>query len=38
MVVFTGNLRDERGQEYGYELTFFRQGVLPPGIGWRRCR
>ncbi len=27
---FTGNLRDERGKAYGYELTFFRQGTLPP--------
>lgn len=27
---FTGNLRDERGQNFGYELTFFRQGVLAP--------
>ena len=28
---FTGNLTGENGKEYGYELTFFRQGVLPPG-------
>lgn len=28
---FTGQLRDERGVEYGYQLTFFRQGVRPPG-------
>ena len=27
---FTGNLRDDRGREYGYELTFFRQGTIPP--------
>lgn len=27
---FTGNLQDDRGHNYGYELTFFRQGVLPP--------
>ena len=27
---FTGNLQDERGHAFGYELTFFRQGVLPP--------
>ena len=27
---FTGNVRDERGHAYGYELTFFRQGVLTP--------
>ncbi len=33
---FTGNLRDPAtGHEYGYELTFFRQGVLPPGEGPR---
>ncbi len=24
---FTGNLRDARGLRYGYQLTFFRQGV-----------
>lgn len=28
---FTGNLRDEGGQEFGYQLTFFRIGVIPPG-------
>jgi predicted secreted hydrolase len=28
---FTGNLHDESGREYGYELTFFREGILPPG-------
>ncbi len=27
---FTGNLRDTRGDEFGYQLTFFRQGVIPP--------
>lgn len=27
---FTGNLHDERGKAYGYELTFFREGTLPP--------
>ena len=27
---FTGNVQDERGHSYGYELTFFRQGVLTP--------
>jgi len=26
---FTGNLHDVGGHDYGYELTFFRQGVLP---------
>lgn len=24
---FTGNLRDKTGKQYGYQLTFFRQGV-----------
>lgn len=24
---FTGNLSDERGQKFGYQLTFFRQGM-----------
>ena len=28
---FTGNLHDTGGHDYGYELTFFRQGVLPAG-------
>ncbi len=28
---FTGNLQDDAGHDYGYELTFFREGVLPPG-------
>jgi predicted secreted hydrolase len=27
---FTGNLFDERGRRFGYELTFFRQGIIPP--------
>lgn len=26
---FTGNLRDANGKRYGYQLTFFRQGVRP---------
>lgn len=31
---FTGNVRDgASGREFGYELTFFRQGVVPPGEG-----
>lgn len=31
---FTGNVRDaSSGREFGYELTFFRQGVIPPGQG-----
>lgn len=28
---FTGNLRTEAGEEFGYQLTFFRQGVREPG-------
>jgi predicted secreted hydrolase len=32
---FTGNLHDEAGHAYGYELTFFREGVLPPGSAAR---
>ncbi len=28
---FTGNVVTADRKEYGYELTFFRQGVLPPG-------
>ena len=29
---FTGNVRDAKsGREFGYELTFFRQGIRPPG-------
>lgn len=27
---FTGNVRDEKGRRFGYQLTFFRQGVRPP--------
>ncbi len=27
---FTGNLRNDRGRRFGYELTFFRQGIRPP--------
>ena len=27
---FTGNLTDDRGRRFGYELTFFRQGIRPP--------
>ncbi len=27
---FTGNLRAEGGREFGYQLTFFRQGITPP--------
>ncbi len=27
---FTGNLRAEDGRRFGYQLTFFRQGIRPP--------
>lgn len=27
---FTGNLNDASGRRFGYELTFFRQGIIPP--------
>ena len=27
---FTGNLTNERDRQFGYELTFFRQGIRPP--------
>jgi predicted secreted hydrolase len=27
---FTGNLTDAAGHRFGYELTFFRQGIRPP--------
>ena len=27
---FTGNLSDESGRHFGYELTFFRHGIRPP--------
>ena len=27
---FTGNIHDDAGRAYGYELTFFRQGTVPP--------
>jgi predicted secreted hydrolase len=28
---FTGNMADPTGREFGYQLTFFRQGIIPPG-------
>jgi predicted secreted hydrolase len=28
---FTGRLVDDQGGVFGYQLTFFRQGLLPPG-------
>lgn len=28
---FTGNLRDKRGKEFGYQLTFFRSALAPRG-------
>ncbi|MFT5468178.1 MAG: putative secreted hydrolase [Verrucomicrobiales bacterium] len=27
---FTGNLENEAGRRFGYQLTFFRQGIRPP--------
>ena len=27
---FTGNLHDGQGRRFGYQLTFFRQGIRPP--------
>ncbi len=32
---YTGHLSGPRGEWYGYELTFFRAGVLPPGTARR---
>jgi predicted secreted hydrolase len=35
---FTGNLQDQQGKQYGYQLTFFREGVglyaREPGNPW----
>jgi predicted secreted hydrolase len=28
---YTGHLRTDEGRRYGFELTFFRVGVVPPG-------
>lgn len=28
---FTGNVESDGGREFGYQLTFFRQGVIEPG-------
>jgi predicted secreted hydrolase len=30
---YTGNLTDSRGRRFGYELTFFRQGIRPAAAG-----
>ena len=30
---FTGNLRAVDGRAFGYQLTFFRHGYRPPGLG-----
>jgi predicted secreted hydrolase len=27
---FTGNMQDEQGRRFGYQLTFFRRALLPP--------
>lgn len=35
---FTGNLKSAEGREFGYQLTFFRQGVREPGSGPVRSR
>src|SRR5664279_885498 len=29
---YTGHLRSETGKQYGFELTFFRVGVVPPAV------
>jgi predicted secreted hydrolase len=29
---FTGNVFDATGRRFGYELTFFRQGIRPPSV------
>jgi predicted secreted hydrolase len=29
---YTGHLRSDDGRAYGFELTFFRVGVVPPGL------
>ena len=29
---FTGHLRTEKGQRFGFEVTFFRVGVTPPDV------
>src|SRR5438045_9413417 len=28
---YTGHLRTDDGRRYGFELTFFRVGIIPPG-------
>lgn len=28
---FTGNLRAQGGRDFGFQLTIFRQGIVPPG-------
>src|SRR5690606_27833136 len=35
---FTGNLRAKDGRRFGYQLTFFRQGVRPPGAAETQSR
>jgi len=34
---FTGRLRDGKGREFGYQVTFFREGVRPPGSVPAEC-
>lgn len=35
---FTGHLRDDKGKRYGFEVTFFRVGVKPPGAARAESR
>lgn len=30
---YTGELRTDKGHRYGFEVTFFRVGVVPPALG-----
>ncbi len=29
---YTGNLQSQNGQYFGYQLTFFRRGIVPPAL------
>ena len=35
---YTGHLDTDAGKRYGFELTFFRVGVVPPGSRSRETR
>lgn len=35
---FTGNVRDAAGRRFGYQVTFFRQGLRAPGASEARSR